>query len=196
MYLGRPVQAYRRRDPDGPTRQVGETFDSFEQCAGDSISGLRAMYEQRLVRCSIARRPDDGHARGAFRSRFRRPRPEPVRDILVRNTAAASSSLIRLESHRAASFPPRRRRRWPTPQEATSIAQHVPPAPRGASSCLRRCERRASWSSVVCSALSCIHLARGRAPSAHSQPGDAVDLVPRCAADLRTRSLRTQSRAE
>lgn len=63
-----------------PTRtahigQFGEPLDSFEQCATDSIRSLRIVL--RDVRAEIsqmfdrARRPDDGHTRGAFRSRLR-----------------------------------------------------------------------------------------------------------------------------
>ncbi len=57
------------------TRQLGWTFDGRQECKGST--GRRV----RIVACDVstkisevtdgARRPDDGHTRGAFRSRLR-----------------------------------------------------------------------------------------------------------------------------
>lgn len=79
-------------------RQLGETFDSIEQCAGDSISGLWIIL--RDVRAKVGkvfdrpRRPDDDHARGAFRSRFRPHERSQFATSLFGTPRPWSSSLI------------------------------------------------------------------------------------------------------
>jgi hypothetical protein len=55
--------------------QFSEALDSFEQSASDSSGGLRVV--ARDIRAEVSQmldgswRPDDGHTRGAFRSRLR-----------------------------------------------------------------------------------------------------------------------------
>ncbi len=79
-------------------RQLSETLDSIEQCASDSIGGIgivardvRAKVRQVLNR---SRRPDDGHARGAFPSRLRPQDRSQFATSLCATPRPASSSSI------------------------------------------------------------------------------------------------------
>jgi len=54
--------------------EFGEALDSLEQCARDSVGGVRIIARGVLAEMSQmldgSRRPDDCHTRGAFRSRL------------------------------------------------------------------------------------------------------------------------------
>jgi hypothetical protein len=76
MWRAQPVPECRRRGQATEVGQFSEALDSLEQSASNSIGGPGIV--AREVRAEMSRmvdgsrRPDDGHLRGAFRSRLRR----------------------------------------------------------------------------------------------------------------------------
>ena len=78
--------------------QLSKAFDSVEQCARDSVGGVRIVARDVLTEMSQmldgSRRPDDGHTRGAFRSRLRPHERSQFATSLCGTPRPASSSLM------------------------------------------------------------------------------------------------------
>ena len=78
--------------------QFSEALDSLEQCPCDSVAGVRIVARDVLAEMSQmldgSRRPDDGHTRGAFRSRLRPHERSQFATSLCGTPRPSSSSLM------------------------------------------------------------------------------------------------------
>jgi hypothetical protein len=77
--------------------QLSEALDRFEQCASDSVGAVGIVARDVLAEMSQmldgSRRPDDGHTRGAFRSRLRPHERSQFATSLCGTPRPSSSSL-------------------------------------------------------------------------------------------------------